>query len=115
MPPNQNCPQCGHIIEDWHFEWCADGALPQLYQGMAVADCPLCKQPVSYQGGIFSIPTAADLTVMKRQVLKAAKWAENNQETLEHYLQNVSAGMQHVGQFTAAEIEHADAQVRGRP
>ncbi len=115
MPPNHKCPQCGQLIEDWQFECCPDGALPQLYQGKAISDCPLCKQPVSYQGGNFSIPTVTGLPVLKRQVLKAARWSANNQHTLEHYLLNVSAGKQHAAQFTPTEIQQSDAQVRGTP
>ena len=61
-------------------------------KGIAVSNYPLCKQAVSYEGGSFSIPTLTGLAVLKRQVLKAAKWSENNQQTLEHYLQTRAAG-----------------------
>jgi uncharacterized Zn finger protein (UPF0148 family) len=63
MPPNETCPQCGTLVEDWHLEWCQDGSSPLLYQGKAVTDCPACRKAVSYQGGHLFCPNRDRLAV----------------------------------------------------
>jgi hypothetical protein len=115
MPPNLRCPHCANLVEDWHFEWCPDGAPPLFYQGKAVTDCPLCHKPVSYQGGTLSVPAVASLPLLQRGAKKAAIWAKNNGTTLEKYIQGVSAGQQYAGYFTPAEIQQADTQAQGTP
>jgi hypothetical protein len=78
MPPNEKCPHCSALVEDWHFEWCPDGAPVLLYQGKAVTDCPLCLKPVSYQGGTLSAPTSLGVPLLGRQPNRAAQWAQIN-------------------------------------
>jgi hypothetical protein len=50
MPPNEQCPNCLQLVEDWHIEWYKTEA-PALYKGLAALDCPLCGQAVGYQQG----------------------------------------------------------------
>jgi hypothetical protein len=115
MPPNQKCPHCSALVEDWHFEWCPDGAPLLFYQGKAVTDCPLCQKPVSYQGGTLSAPISAGPTLLRRQANKAAEWAKNNGITLQKYIQGGSAGQQYGGYFSQAEVQQADTQAQGTP
>jgi hypothetical protein len=115
MPPNEKCPHCSVLVEDWHFEWCPTGSARLFYQGNAVTDCPLCRQPVSYQAGALSVPTTASLPLLKRQAQKAAVWAKLNGLTLEKYIQGGSTGKQYAGYFTQAAIQQADTQVQGTP
>jgi hypothetical protein len=115
MPPNEKCPQCGILVEDWHFEWCPDGSPPLLYQGKAVSDCPCCRKPVSYLGGKLSVPAVAGLPLQKRLVNKAADWAKNNGFTLEKYIQGDPSGQQYGGYFTLAEVQQVDIQAQGKP
>src|SRR5262249_16577360 len=110
MPPNQKCPHCATLVEDWHFEWGPDGSLPLFFPGKAVSNFPSCKKPVSYQGGTLSVPSAAGLPLRERLVSKAAVWAKNNGTTLEDYIRAVSPGQQYAGYFTQAEIQQADIQ-----
>jgi hypothetical protein len=115
MPPNELCPQCAALVEDWHLEWCPDGSPLLFYQASAVTDCPVCHRPVSYQGGVLSVPTSAALPLLRRQVAKAAAWARNNGLTLEDYLRGPSAGQQYTGYFSQAAIQQADATAQGTP
>jgi hypothetical protein len=103
------------LVEDWHFEWCPDGAALLFFQGKAVVDCPLCQKPVSYQGGMLSAPVRASPTLLRRQANKAAEWAKINGITLAVYLQGGSAGQQYAGYFTPAEVQQADTQAQGSP
>ena len=115
MPPNEKCPHCGTVVEDWHFEWCPDGAALLFYRGKAATDCPVCLTPVSYQGGTLSIPTVAGLPLLRRQATKAAQWSKNNGITLEKYIQGWSAGQQYLSYFSQAAMQQADSQAQGAP
>jgi hypothetical protein len=115
MPPNQKCPHCSALVEDWHFEWCPDGAALLFYQGKAVTDCPLCLKPISYQGGSLSASTSFGLPLLRRQPNKAAQWGQNNGITLEKYIQGWPSGQQYVAYFTQAEVQQADSQTQGTP
>ena len=59
------------------------------------------------------MPQAPHLPVLKRLVDKAAQWSVNNQHTLDHYLNTVSAGKQYAGYFSLADVNQADAQAYG--
>ena len=50
MPPNEECPNCHQIVEDWHIEWYKIEA-PLLFQGALAMDCPLCGQSVGFEHG----------------------------------------------------------------
>src|SRR5438132_8361247 len=64
MPPNEECPNCHRNVEDWHVEWYKTETRA-LYQGLAAMDCPLCGQPVGFQGGVIGLapPGATGATV----------------------------------------------------
>ena len=115
MPPAQECPHCLALVEDWHFEWCPDGAPVLLYQGKAVTDCPLCLKAVSYLCGTLSAPTSWGLPLLKREPNKAARWAQNNGITLEKYIQRWPAGHQYTGYFAQGAVQQADSQAQRTP
>src|SRR5438105_2347578 len=73
MPPNEECPNCGQKVADWHVEWYKTEG-PKLFRGLAVMDCPLCRQPVGFQQAkIGSAPPGMPL--VRRDADKAAEWA----------------------------------------
>jgi hypothetical protein len=81
MPPNEHCPNCLQLIEDWHLEWYTTEG-PLLFKGLAAMDCPLCGRAVGFQGGKIGIAPPG-VPLVRRYVAKAAEWAA---------LQAVSAG-----------------------
>src|SRR5271157_4137447 len=46
----------------------------QLYQGLAALDCPLCRQPVGFQGGRIG-PAPPGVPLKTRHADQAAQWA----------------------------------------
>src|SRR5271166_4824103 len=73
MPPNEQCPNCHRLVADWHVEWYKTEG-PSLYQGLAALDCPLCRQPVRFQGGRIG-PAPPGMPLITRQADQAAEWA----------------------------------------
>jgi len=111
MPPNEDCPNCGQKIEDWHVEWYKTER-PALYQGLAAMDCPICGQPVGIQQGNIG-PALPGVPLVKRSADKAAEWAASQAVhaggTLQGYLSTVGAGMQYTTYWTPQEVRQADA------
>jgi hypothetical protein len=97
MPPNEACPNCHRVVADWHIEWYKTEG-PSLYRGLAALDCPLCRQPVGFQGGrIGQAPPGVPLVV--RQAEQAAQWAASQAisagGTLQGYIAAAGAGIQY--------------------
>jgi hypothetical protein len=116
MPPNEECPNCRQIVEDWHVEWYKNER-SALYQGHVAMDCPLCGQPVSFQGGnIGSAPPSVPL--VKRSADKAAEWAALGATyagaSLHGYISTTGAGSQYVNYWTSHEVHQADSDEKAR-
>jgi hypothetical protein len=47
MPPNEICPNCQQLIEDWHTEWYKT-EVPALYKGSLALDahCAVSRQGI---------------------------------------------------------------------
>jgi len=110
MPPNEECPNCHQIIEDWHIEWYKTEG-PSLIKGLAAMDCPLCGGPVGFhQGKIGPAPLGALL--VKRYPDKAAGWAPIGAMyaggTLQGYILTAGPGTQYANYWTAQEVKQAD-------
>jgi hypothetical protein len=111
MPPNERCPNCHELVADWHVEWYKSEG-PSLYMGLVALDCPLCRQPVGFQGGkIGPAPSGAPLAA--RHAEQAAQWAAAQAVsaggTLQGYTSVPGAGAQYAGYWTPHEVQQADA------
>jgi hypothetical protein len=116
MPPNELCPNCHQLVADWHVEWYkAEG--PLLYQGLAALDCPLCRQPVGFQGGRIG-PATPGVRVIMRHAGQAVLWAASQAisagGTLQGYTSAAGAGAQYAAYWTPQEILQADANQRAK-
>jgi hypothetical protein len=80
--------------------------------GLVALDCPLCRQPVGFQGGkIGPAPSGAPLAA--RHAEQAAQWAAAQAVsaggTLQGYTSVPGAGAQYAGYWTPHEVQQADA------
>jgi hypothetical protein len=116
MPPNEQCPNCHRLVADWHVEWYRTEGL-SLFQGLAALDCPLCRQPVGFQGGRIG-PARPGVPVMTRQADRAAQWAASQAiaagGTLQGYTSAAGAGAQYAAYWTLQEVRQADANQRAK-
>jgi hypothetical protein len=116
MPPNEPCPNCHRLIADWHVEWYKTEG-PSLYQGLASLDCPLCRQPVGFQGGRIG-PAPPGVPTIVRHADQAARWAASQAisagGTLRGYTSVAGAGIPYAAYWAPQEILRADAQQRAR-
>ena len=115
MPPNEECPNCHQLVEDWHVEWYKTEG-PLLYKGLAAMDCPLCGRPVGFlQGKVGGAPGVPQL---KRYVDKAAEWAASQAiaagGTLQGYISVAGAGTQYASYWTSQEVRQADANEQAK-
>jgi hypothetical protein len=111
VPPNEKCPNCQQLVEDWHLEW-YQTETPLFYRGLAALDCPLCGQAVGFQQGMIGLAPAG-VPLVRRYVDKAARWALLGAEfaggTLQGYLYTPGPGRQYTSYFTPHEVQQADA------
>ena len=116
MPPNEQCPNCHRLVADWHVEWYKTEG-PSLYQGLAALDCPLCRQPVGFQGGKIG-PAPPGMPLITRQSDQAAEWAASQAisagGTLQGYTSVAGAGAQYAAYWTPQEVLQADAHRRAK-
>jgi hypothetical protein len=116
MPPNEECPNCHRLVADWHVE-CYKTEGPALYRGLAALDCPLCRQPVGFQGGKIG-PAPPGVPLARRHADQAAKWAASQAVsaggTLQGYTSAAGAGAQYAGYWTPQEVQQADANRRAK-
>jgi hypothetical protein len=116
MPPNEECPNCHQMVADWHVEWYKTEG-PSLYRGLAALDCPLCRQPVGFQGGkIGRAPPGAPL--VRRYADQAAEWSASQAVsaggTLQGYTSVAGAGAQYAGYWALQDIRQADANQQAK-
>jgi hypothetical protein len=116
MPPNEECPNCHQMVADWHVEWYKTEG-PSLFRGLAALDCPLCRQPVGFQGGkIGQAPPGAPL--VRRHADQAAEWSASQAVsaggTLQGYTSAAGAGAQYAGYWALQEIRQADANQQAK-
>jgi hypothetical protein len=111
MPPNQKCPNCHQMVEDWHVEWYKTEG-PSLYQGLAAMGCPLCGQPVGFQQGKIG-PAPLGVPLWRRYADQAAEWAASQAVsaggTLQGYLSAAGAGVPYASYWAPHEVRQADA------
>jgi len=116
MPPNEKCPNCLEMIEDWHVEW-YETEQSALYQGLAAMDCPLCGQSVGFHKGTVG-PAAAGVPLVKRHAHKAAEWATLGAAygggTLSGYLSNAGPGAQYANYWPILEVHLADQDEKAK-
>jgi hypothetical protein len=116
MPPNEKCPHCLQKIADWHIEWYKTEG-PLLYKGLAAMDCPLCGQPVGFQGGRVG-PAPPGVPVVRRYAEKAAEWAAfqavSAGGTLQGYTSSAGPGAQYANYWSPQEIRQADASEQAK-
>jgi hypothetical protein len=105
------------MVADWHVEWYTTEG-PSLYQGLAALDCPLCRQPVGFQGGRIG-PAPPGAPLVRRHADQAAEWAASQAVsaggTLRGYLSAAGAGAQYAGYWSPQEIQQADANQQAKP
>jgi hypothetical protein len=110
MPPNQPCPNCLQMVEDWHVEWYKTEP-PALFRGLAAIDCPLCRQPVGLQQGTIG-PAPPGVPLVRRHADKAAEWAALGAQyaggTLLGYVSAPGPGIQYSNYWTPQEVQQAD-------
>jgi hypothetical protein len=115
MPPNEECPNCHQIVEDWHVEW-YESEGPTLYKGQAAMDCPLCGQAVGFHQGKIG-PAPPGVPMVRRHVQKAANWAPLGAQyaggTLAGYISTAGPGSQYARYWTAQEVQNADMNEKG--
>jgi hypothetical protein len=111
MPPNEECPHCRFVVQDWHVEWYGTD-VPRLYQGKAAMDCPVCGGAVSFQKGQIGMATAST-PILRRHADKAADWAQVGASfaggTLQGYTSTIGPGNQYATYWRLQEIVQADA------
>ena len=116
MPPNEKCPNCHQLVEDWHIEWYKTEA-PALYRGLAAMDCPLCGQPVGFQQGKVGLAPPG-VPLVRRYVDKAAEWAASQAVavggTLQGYITLAQAGASYASYWTPQEVQQADADEQAK-
>jgi hypothetical protein len=116
MPPNEECPICRQIVEDWHVEWYKTEG-PLLYKALLAMDCPLCRQAVGFQQGKVG-PVPPGVPLVRRHAEKAAEWAASQAisagGTLQGYISTSGAGSQYAGYWTAQEVQQADANEQAK-
>ena len=114
MPPNEQCTNCHRLVADWHVEWYKTEG-PSLYQGLAALDCPLCRQPVGFQGGKIG-PAPPGMPLITRQADQAAEWAASQAISAGGTLQAYTsvAGAQYAAYWTPQEVLQADAHRRAK-
>ena len=116
VSPNEQCPNCHRLVADWHVEWYKTEG-PSLYQGLAALDCPLCRQPVGFQGGKIG-PAPPGVPLITRQADQAAEWAASQAisagGTLQGYTSVAGAGAQYAAYWTPQEVLQADAHRRAK-
>src|SRR5437867_3048230 len=116
MPPNEECPNCHQIVEDWHVEWYKTEG-PALYKGLTAMDCPLCGQPVGFQQGRIGLAPPG-VPLVRRYADKAAEWAWLGAQyaggTLRGYTSTAGSGNQYVNYWTPQEVQQADSNQQTR-
>jgi hypothetical protein len=116
MPPNEECPNCHQIIEDWHVEWYkTEGST--LYRGLAVMDCPLCGQRVGFQQGKIG-PAPPGVPLLRRYADSAAEWAPLGAKyaggSLQGYISTPGPGSQYANYWTPHEVQQADLNEKAK-
>ena len=116
MPPNEPCPYCGQLVQDWHNGWYDLVQRRAIYRGQAAMDCPLCRQPVLwFQSRDLAAPASSvHMQTYKRSANLAAQWVPIREATfgnLHGYIGNHPAGQQYGGYWQTSEIQQADRQV----
>ena len=116
MPPNEECPNCHQVVADWHIEWYKTEG-PSLFHGQAALDCPLCGQPVGFQGGKIG-PAPPGVPLVKRHVDQAAAWANLGAMyaggTLQGYVSAPGPGSQYANYSTQQEAQQADGNEKAK-
>lgn len=88
-----------------------------LYRGLAALDCPLCRQPVGFQGGKIG-PAPPSAPLVRRHADQAAAWAASPAVSaggaLLGYTSTAGAGAQYAGYWPPQEIQQADAGQRAK-
>jgi hypothetical protein len=116
MPPNEPCPHCGQLIQDWHNEWYEASQRVAIYAGQAAMDCPLCRKAVLWMNSrdIAAPPAGQQVSVHQRSATIAAQWVpirETSCINLAGYIANHPAGQQYRGYWSHSEVQQAGAQV----
>jgi hypothetical protein len=116
MPPNEHCPNCHQLVEDWHVEWYKTEG-PSLYLGLMTLDCPLCREPVGFQRGKIG-PAPTGVPLVMRQADQAAQWAASQAisagGTLQGYTSMSGAGVQYARYWTQQEVRQADVHQQAK-
>jgi hypothetical protein len=115
MPPNEKCPACGIVVPDWHREWHSLEDQKRIFAGTAGMECPCCKANIAY-GSFLALSVAkSNLTIVKREILKAAEWARiSDGKSLQQYLLT-TPGAPYNNLWLVEEITAADAKVAATP
>ena len=116
MPPNEPCPHCGELVQDWHNEWYEAAQRQAIYRAQAAMDCPLCRQAVLWfeSRDLAAPPGNAQVPVYHRSAALAARWVPIREPAcgnLAGYIANHPAGRQYSGYWPTAEVQQADQQV----
>ena len=116
MPPNEECPNCHQIVEDWHVEW-HETEGPALYKGLVAMDCPLCGGRVGFQRGKIG-PAPMGVPLVKRSADKAAEWAPLGAKfaggTLQGYISTTGPGSQYAQYWIMSVVLQADSNQNAR-
>lgn len=107
MPPNKACPCCKGLVPDWHFEWYTQDDQKAVFGGRLAMECPFCHAGVLYD--LFDLfPAPTGVVIAKRDVTKAAYWANcNDGMSLKLYLET-ERGRPYAHQWNDAAVESAD-------
>ena len=116
MPPNEPCPNYHRLVADWHVEWYKTEG-PAIYRGLAALDCPLCRQPVGFQGGKIG-PAPPSVPLVRRHADQAAAWAPLGAMyaggTLQGYVSTPGPGSQYANYWTPQEVQQADQSQKAK-
>jgi hypothetical protein len=118
MPHNEPCPACGFLLPDWHWEWHGQADYADIYRGVAGMECPVCGALATYTNASTPLvlpPAGCQVRRTRREVIKAAQWARNNNnKSLDEYLRTVE-GRPYANYWSGAEVQRADQQVSANP
>lgn len=101
MPPETLCPVCLTLVRDWRFEWHTVEDQKAIFGGQTAMECPACGAALSFDG--FALKEAAGVTIAKRDLSKAARWARMQSRDLKSYLETAE-GATFAPFWTAVEV-----------
>ncbi len=96
------------MVPDWHFEWHSQADQIEIFGGKQTMECPWCHAGVAFDGFTVS-KVESEGAAARRDLLKAARWARNQNKSLQEYLET-NEGEPYQKFWTESQVQAADKQ-----